>query len=271
VKSLGGLKVAFGVCAIGAVCVASGCKPVSPTARGEQGASAVNSYVPEIVFDRAILALSASLLVQYAIPFQYAPDGCYARALLMSAYLAARGIPSSQYYVFAEDDFPLEINWRGTPVLWRYHVAPLIQPYGKEAQIYDPSVTGKNDETLTREQWISKFVSSRTVLSKEWLLPGSCYVQDSMAKAPRPECAPQKFPVKLVRAVAEMPKFRMVDLNEACSDLGEYLGEPEAGFLPNQVGLKRRELQTLVSETVAGLSAKGVLEGKPSELSCVRP
>jgi hypothetical protein len=115
--------------------------------------SGTNARVTQPQFDQALDILSKSLLMTDGIPFQFAEDGCFARALLMGALLASEGIPSSSHFVFSERPSKSERGGTSDPrfyvaksegrvIRWAYHVAPLLKPPEGPAIIFDPSLFG---------------------------------------------------------------------------------------------------------------------------------
>lgn len=87
------------------------------------------------------------------VPFHYPPDGCYARAHLMSERLTALGIESHKQFAVSTragglsvaSDYAPDVPLGNLPVVnWWYHVAPILavtQPDGTVVEmVMDPSM-----------------------------------------------------------------------------------------------------------------------------------
>ena len=93
--------------------------------------------------------LVAQFLNDKNIPFDYALDGCFARAHKMAYLMQEKGIISGKAFVIGR----LFANPKYGPVSWRYHVAPVvlvkindeIKPY-----IIDPALFNK---AVPYEEW----------------------------------------------------------------------------------------------------------------------
>jgi len=106
-----------------------------------------------------------------SIPFEYLPDGCYARAHVASKYFLDKGINCAKLYVMLGDvdwdnpfyPFPpyrLEAKNKFTEGRWWYHVAPLTfakdEETGKiEGYVIDPAVDPK--KPLKAADWVKAF------------------------------------------------------------------------------------------------------------------
>jgi hypothetical protein len=237
--------------------------------------SSTEAFVSQKTFKRAFDTLGKSVLMLNAIPFQFAPDGCYARAFLMSSILAAEGIPSSQSYVFAgtmhggKPGADFEIEWNGKLVRWGYHVAPLLKVEGGVSTVVDPSVNKGIVEPILRNDWVAKFKGKNTVVHRDSLAPGSCYVTDSFKSEPRPGCKLVNFSdAKMVTQLSEMPQFRVQDFSNACSVLYTYLAAKNTGYTPAQVTEKREQLWREAQKDMLQIQKRGLLTGQVSEFWC---
>jgi len=89
------------------------------------------------------------------IPFDYAPDGCYARAHRMALMAQRRGIILGKVFIQGRlDPFPQD-GWT-----WRYHVAPVVAvKQGTEVKlmVIDPSLF-KGLVSIT--EWSKKTIGS---------------------------------------------------------------------------------------------------------------
>lgn len=92
-------------------------------------------------------------LAETSIPFDYALDGCFARALKMAKMLDDKGIITGKAFLMGR----LFASTKYGPVSWRYHVAPVIlvkQPEGIKPYIIDPALF---DHAVPYEQWKNSF------------------------------------------------------------------------------------------------------------------
>lgn len=94
-------------------------------------------------------ALVSEFLNNTSIPFDYALDGCFARAHKMAFMMEEKGIISAKAFIIGR----LFASTKYGPVSWRYHVAPVvlvkindqIKPY-----IIDPALF---DKAVPYEEW----------------------------------------------------------------------------------------------------------------------
>jgi hypothetical protein len=97
--------------------------------------------------------------IDYCIPFQYAHDGCYARAHKMCYILNKKyGYDTHKIYSFANagsDVLCVQAQkWGGCCVNWWYHVAPLVNirtPSGVKAFVFDPAMF---DQPILLSVWL---------------------------------------------------------------------------------------------------------------------
>lgn len=100
------------------------------------------------------------LAEQKEIPFEYATDGCFARADRMSELIRSLGIPVQKQWVsMTSTSGPLHVpinNYPNGGVKWSYHVAPTVQVAqpggGSLPMIMDPSL--RPGGPITVDQWI---------------------------------------------------------------------------------------------------------------------
>jgi uncharacterized Zn-binding protein involved in type VI secretion len=111
------------------------------------------------------------------IPFEFAPNGCYARADRMSMYFEALGIDAQKQWAWdsegearlrahAEGFSSLDQDGKEHPdsVVWRYHVAPVVEVIGQGPMIIDPSLEFGGPVTV--DTWIATFnLDARTVVT----------------------------------------------------------------------------------------------------------
>ncbi|MCD4783350.1 MAG: hypothetical protein K8T10_05885 [Candidatus Eremiobacteraeota bacterium] len=106
-----------------------------------------------------------------SIPFEYLPDGCYARAHIASKYFLDKGINCAKLYVMLSDTnmddpfypfppFRLEAKNKFTEGRWWYHVAPVTfakdEETGKvEGYVIDPAVNP--EKPLKASDWVRGF------------------------------------------------------------------------------------------------------------------
>jgi len=107
-------------------------------------------------------SLHDQMAAQSEIPFNYAPDCCYARAQRMSRLMAAQGISNNRAWFYAPRRSALApvdadgdpVTLAGQPILWSYHVAPTVLVRGRDGvcrdMVIDPSL---RDHPMTVEQW----------------------------------------------------------------------------------------------------------------------
>ncbi len=99
--------------------------------------------------------LFGDLAGQKHIPFDYPPDGCYARAHEMCRIMQERGIECGKAWIYASPGQALRVE--GTPmgtIEWRYHVAPIVNVQGQDGvtrpMVVDPSMF---DHPVTQDEW----------------------------------------------------------------------------------------------------------------------
>lgn len=84
-----------------------------------------------------------------SIPFDYALDGCFARAHKMAKILEEKGISSGKAFLMGR----LFAKTKYGPVSWRYHVAPIVlikTGDGVKPFIIDPALF---DHAIPYEEW----------------------------------------------------------------------------------------------------------------------
>lgn len=97
--------------------------------------------------------------VDYCISFQYAPDGCYARAHKMCYTINTKyKYATHKIFSFANagwDQLSVQAQkWGGCCVNWWYHVAPLVNvqtPTGVKAYVFDPAMF---DQPVLLSVWL---------------------------------------------------------------------------------------------------------------------
>lgn len=234
----------------------------APTLDGEEGSSA-SEVVTESTFQKASSVVEG---IDY-LAFGFKADGCYARALYMSAELAAKGIESNAIYAIARDEEnPLRIPGRPGGE-WSFHVAPMLNVAAEGsaravARVLDPSISAS---PLTHVEWVGR-----------------------MGYAPEDKGAPLLRAVDGARYLAldeegftslkatdvwhdvpsfgAMKKFDSFDLQLACSSMHAFL-ELEAA--PNRAQ-KQAKLIARTRQLFAELTSVGKLDGDPEfdESSC---
>lgn len=155
------------------------------------------------VVDLSVITLDqANKLVQdflamKDIPFDYALDGCFARAHKMATLLDQRGITSGKAFIQGR----LFASTKYGPVNWRYHVAPvvLVEENGVNVPyIIDPSLS---PTAMKYEAWRD-------------LISGA----DRMPKNPRNP----RMPGGGVRVMENITKRFIYDVTSINSELDEY-------------------------------------------------
>lgn len=119
------------------------------------------------------------MAAQEHIPFEYATDGCFARADRMAQYIQSLGIDvSKQWVAMTPESGPLNVRIDGYPsngVTWGWHVAPTVpvsQRRGPPRQmVIDPSLGP--GRPITVEQWIARQsqrpdATARVSTAPEW-------------------------------------------------------------------------------------------------------
>jgi uncharacterized Zn-binding protein involved in type VI secretion len=127
---------------------------------GEWGGGPLTSFQAKWLYDY--------LAKQGDIPFEYATDGCFARADRMSDLISSLGIPVQKQWVSATAasgllQVPIN-NYPGNGVKWLWHVAPTVQVAqpggGSLPMIMDPSL--RPGAPITVEHWIGVQSSNPT-------------------------------------------------------------------------------------------------------------
>ncbi len=104
---------------------------------GEWGGGPLTPYQAQWLYDY--------MSKQENIPFEYATDGCFARADRMAELIGSLDIPVQKQWVWdVTGNSGLNVpiaNYPGGGVSWRYHVAPVVQVAGTPGgMIIDPSM-----------------------------------------------------------------------------------------------------------------------------------
>jgi hypothetical protein len=116
----------------------------------------------QLMFDylsKQCCAVPGPYSIDYCISFQYAEDGCYARAQKMCTILNDRyHYDTHKIFSFANagsDVLSVKANkWGGCCVNWWYHVAPLVNiktPSGTKAYVFDPAMF---DQPVLLAAWL---------------------------------------------------------------------------------------------------------------------
>lgn len=119
---------------------------------GEWGGGPLTPFQAQWLYDY--------LSQQENIPFEYATDGCFARADRMAENISALGIPVNKQWVSmtsASDVLHVPItDYPGGGVTWGWHVAPTVDVAtpggGSTPMIIDPSL--RPGGPITVDQWI---------------------------------------------------------------------------------------------------------------------
>jgi len=150
------------------------------------------------------------------IPKLNKSDGCYARALLISAELELMGVESGAQYV----SIPGRRNLRPEPGLrWQYHVAPIVWFLEEdEPQILDILM---EDHMITRQEWLRRVHSN----PKDDIQLQFSYAEDFAAIQGReiqfgPYTAPQ-----LASVVYVEHSYRKSDLLYSCNYLKSMVND----------------------------------------------
>lgn len=72
-----------------------------------------------------------------------------------------------------------------------------------------------------------------------------------------------------MQTMKDMPKFRVVDLTDACSILYTYLAGSKTGFSQDVVQKKRAELVNSAKTIVSQLGKHRYLEGSVDSFRCI--
>lgn len=213
------------------------------------------------------------------LPWEYAPDGCFARSYFVALELAARGVPVSQEVVnlrweqrpgFRPQFAPIDpktaeepaLRYHGTVVRWDYHIAALLLPPAvPEPTILDkalepglvPVATWVNDTNAGPAPQPKSVVGDGGVPSRgfnEFTTPGSSYVgvSPSLAKNWASLASP---------ALSTMAHFRAKDVKLACDTLAtifDCLGAPATEP-------RRQTLTARANALLASLSAAHLVDG----------
>ncbi|MCU0697609.1 MAG: protein-glutamine glutaminase family protein [Myxococcaceae bacterium] len=145
------------------------------------------------------------------LPYAFTEDGCYARALYMSAELAARRVPSSAQYLTGE-------LYPGNGVTWGWHVAPMVEVDGTRGRtVLDPSLATQGPITL--DEWVRR---SNPLGPYElfWTLGSTYYLTGFYT--------PNAQALPVIQSFAELAPFQRSDLEHACGVMSEYLSYERA-------------------------------------------
>lgn len=201
-----------------------------------------------VTAEQAGLALALAESTREYIPYEYTPDGCYARALYMSMELATRFVPSSAQYL----NGTLRPN---ASVTWGWHVAPMVEIIGAEGRmVLDPALSPTRPVTLVEWVDLSNPIGSYEL---EWTL-GSQYFTDNSARR-----NVEQTPV--IQSFDELPPFKLSDISQACGTMHSYMqleGKPAA--VRDE---KRERLVLRTRQLVDRLWAIGKLDESPEGIT----
>jgi hypothetical protein len=123
--------------------------------------------------------------LDYCIPFQYALDGCHARAHKMCGVINTKfHYDTHKIFSMANDQVGEWLSvqaqkWGGCCIKWWFHVAPLVNvntPGGIKPYVFDPSMF---DQPVLLSQWLKAQENpacySNPKVSKISLQPNSSY------------------------------------------------------------------------------------------------
>jgi hypothetical protein len=140
------------------------------------------------------------------LPYAFTEDGCYARALYMSAELAARRVPSSAQYLTGE-------LYPGNGVTWGWHVAPMVEVDGTRGRtVLDPSLAPQGPITL--DEWVRRS-NPAGPYELFWTLGSTYYLTGFYT--------PNAQALPVIQSFAELAPFQRSDLEHACGVMSEYL------------------------------------------------
>ncbi|MCA2960942.1 MAG: hypothetical protein IOD12_11865 [Silvanigrellales bacterium] len=243
-----------------------GCQDAQP-----MGAS-TTANVSNDSYAKAVTALQKSAFIQDALPYTKSEGGCFARAILMSAFLAAEGIASSQFIVEAKKHPDFIFNFKyllnGRMMTWDYHVAPVLRPAGGVARIFDPALTNGKIEPMTEKEWLDKFSDAQSAPERKMVVPGSCYISDVRSAYVRSGCEPlSTLDSAMVGSLGEMPRFRMKNIIDACRYLSYDI--KAASLDESDKGNEQRTRLTDLTRSVAQtLVQKNLVEDLEVPFTC---
>lgn len=263
------------------------CIPLlSSCQQDEPRGSLPNARVSEQQYATALQVLSNSVLMRDGIPFEYADDGCFARALLMGALLAANGIPSSSHFVFAKappEEFEGDLR-RDTrfylrqpfrePIRWTYHVAPMLKAPGEPAMIIDPSLIRGEAQPLTAARWREMFMLPAdpargvlgTKLCRTVTVPSSVYLFNTDDAH---ECTNDTETTRMVSSLSEMPRFQLQDISDACTLLYTILESDLLRMSREERSARQRNLAEETARTVERIEEQRMLARAGAQFRCV--
>ena len=163
------------------------------------------------------------------LPYEYTPDGCYARATYMQMELAVKNIPSQVLFartsVVTDANGNVVFNPQG-PRLgsenWVYHVAPVITVNNVD-MVLDPSLSGAGvaGGAMTKIDWLTLMNTK-----KYSEVPNDDPTLITALKAANPDLGPIDFPdvtAKIITRVEDMPPFSQEMFASNFSILDSYL------------------------------------------------
>jgi len=104
-------------------------------------------------------SLHTEMAGQKDIPFNYAPDCCYARAERMSQLMSDKGIPNAKTWAYGnlkpkkESGAPVTAP-NGKPIIWGWHVAPIVPVQSQSGEVVDMVIDPSlRNRPLTIPEW----------------------------------------------------------------------------------------------------------------------
>lgn len=248
----------FGVSLVTSASLLFGCAP----APAEEEVDVLESALGAQDFDTTVQQLTA---LPY-LPWAYTPDGCYARATYYSMLLASKGVPTNHLYVVAQPYTTLG-------GMWGWHVAPLVTKDGDPNHLYVLDPVFDQTKALTSLEWVAHQDHDNPSLATYPILhvhPGNSYlrqyaIQHKVVGVSSPVAADYKEP-----SFAEMPKFSMFVVNEACDRMHLYI-DFEPGTTDDQKEAKHKLLGSETQRIVTALVSRDKIEGDPTlSTTCTR-
>lgn len=175
-------KLTF-ACVTTALASSTACSVGSNQGRNQGGGDA-QAVITQAQFQSAEKIVKAMTQSIEFIPFGYAQDGCYARALYMSMALAANGIASSSYFVAGALKVA-DARKPGEFIRWQYHVAPMFD-IKEGTQQLSPQQNPQVPNQASRPPQQSEPGTAAFSLNAPCTIPAGRYILDPSLSAQAP-------------------------------------------------------------------------------------
>ena len=220
------------------------------------------------------------------LPYEYSPDGCYARATYMQMELFAANVPSRVVFIRTAFDVAQQTWADNAPLLepgmtkdkWVYHVAPVIKVDGQE-MVLDPGLEPESKGgALHLDEWLGKMKALKFIEAPSAELNRK--VSDSvgrfvLSRAGNPDAGPidsANVRGQVIHSTSEMPSFGAESMMWNFKTMDKYLMEAAAmnGISVGEMASRRGLLAARTLELSDLLEGRNMTSGPGGDLEGIK-